>query len=348
LLNSALARVAVSGASIGMTLSGNLRMTSSQIASFNGGNITISSSGSISVGGQDSFASDSTPKGIYTAHGGNLSVHAAGDINVEDSRIATYDGGDITVISDSGNVDAGAGAKGFFSVTTSQIDPATGQPEIRNDRFFGSGIMALTRTDSGTRVGNIMVEAAGNILAGAGGILQLPFNGADQSGAKVSLSAGGSILASQSGILGRDVSLKAGGDIQGIIVAARNVVIDALGGVAVTALAGGSASVSSGSGVSGLIAGAGNVSVSGSEINASVISTGGSTSTSGNASGASVGAFASVAAPAAAKTVESGDKTVAPQTLAMAGDEEDQKKRTGKAPVLVHNVGRVTVILPQN
>ena len=151
-------------------------MTSSQIASFDGGNINVHSLGQIDVGSQVSLTSDDTPKGIYTTYGGSVTVDAVGNINVDGSRIATYDGGDVTVISEGGNVDAGTGGKGFFFVTTSQIDPATGNLVTRDDRFFGSGIITTTSPDSLNLVGNITVEAHGDITANSSGIFQLPFN----------------------------------------------------------------------------------------------------------------------------------------------------------------------------
>ena len=344
--NPALARVSLLGAAITLDLAGDLEMTSSQIASFNGGPIAVSSLGSVHVGSDDSLTGDDTPKGIYTAHGGAITVTAAGDLSVQGSRIATYDGGDIS-LQVGGQVDAGAGAKGFFSVTTSEIDPATGQVQNRNDRFFGSGIMTVTRADSDASVGDITVKAGGDIRANSGGILQLAFNSVDQSNAKIDLDAGGSILANQSGILGRNVSLKAAGDITGLVIASQNIEINAQQNVAVTALAGGNASVSGGAGVSGTVVGAGNVSVSGSEISAAVISTGGNATTSGNAGAATLGAFAGVAAPVAQKTVESADKTVAAPAADLGDDDEKRKKRAdSNYPTLVRRVGRVTVILP--
>lgn len=304
----------------------------------------------MNIGSQERFTSDDTPKGIYTAHGGHVKVEAGGDIAVSGSRISSYDGGDVSVISEQGSVDAGAGAKGYFAVTTSQINPDTGLLDLRNDRFFGSGIMALTRPDSDTHVGNILVQARGDILANSGGILQLAFNHVDQSGARLDVtSLEGDIKAGQSGILGGNVSLNAPkGNIEGLVVAVGNLAIKAdLGNVAVTALAGGSASVSAGDKVSGSIVSAGNSSVGGSTVDASVISTGGSASTSGNSSSAKVGgAFTAVAAPVATKVTETADKTVATKPIEDKSDDELLKK---KKPIqLVKTVGRVTVILPKN
>jgi hypothetical protein len=277
-------------------------------------------------------------------------VQAVGDIDVNGSRIATYDGGDVSVISLNGNVDAGAGARGFFSVTTSEWDPVTQTVDIRNDRFFGSGIMALTRTDSDTQVGNIIVRAGGDILANAGGIIQLAFNSYNQSAAGMELYAGHDIIADQSGILGHVRSINAGGNVVGKIVSTGNnpVTIQLGGNFIGTVLSSGSVSMNAGGTIAGSIVGAGNVNVSGSEITASVISTGGNANTSGNTAGSTVGAFTSVAAPAAQKTVEAGDKTVASDTTSLGNAEDDKKKRaSAKGPVLVRRVGRVTVILPE-
>lgn len=173
--NPALVSLSAEGSDLFLQLSGNLEMGSSSIASFNGGSITVDSRGQIDVGSQNSYTSDDTPKGIYTDRGGDVTVHAVGNVNVNGSRIGTYDGGDISVISDTGTVDTGSGGGGFFYVPTSYVDPTTGKLNYRNDQFFGSGIVATTRSDSDTLVGNILVQAK-NVLIGVGGLFQIPFN----------------------------------------------------------------------------------------------------------------------------------------------------------------------------
>jgi hypothetical protein len=162
LLNGSLASISPAGAALNITLAGNLEMTSSQIASYNGGSITLKAQGHLNIGSQEQFTSDDTPKGIYTGN----------------------DGGDVKVVSSGGSIDAGAGAKGFFEVATQEVE-ANGDVRPRTDRFFGSGIVALTRFDSGSQVGNISVTAGKDILANSGGILQLAFNHSDLSLATV-------------------------------------------------------------------------------------------------------------------------------------------------------------------
>jgi hypothetical protein len=312
-------------------------MTSSQIASYNGGSITLKAQGHLNIGSQEQFTSDDTPKGIYTGNGGNVDVESAGDINVNGSRIATYDGGDVKVVSSGGSIDAGAGAKGFFEVATQEVE-ANGDVRPRTDRFFGSGIVALTRFDSGSQVGNISVTAGKDILANSGGILQLAFNHSDLSLATVTLDAGRNIEANQSGVLGANVKLHAIGNITGLVVANQTVNIGALGNVSVSALGGGAVTVS-GATVSGSIIGGGNVTVSG-DVNAQVISVGG-TATGGNAAGA----FSGVAAPVAQQTTTDAEKKVVAKATDTEDDEE-KKKRAAKGPVLSKTTGRVTVILP--
>lgn len=354
-LNPFLTSVSLQGARLGIGLVENLDMTSSQIASYNGGAIDLMAGGTLNIGAQEQFTSDDTPKGIYSGHGGAVSVRAQGNININGSRIATYDGGDISVITDHGSIDAGSGGKGFFSVTTSQIDPATGQLGTRNDKFFGSGIVALTRTDSDVKVGDITVSAGmmnpppdhspghdslglGSIVANAGGVLQLAFNDVDQSAAKVTLTANGSIKANQSGILGGNVALTAGEGIEGLIVAQGNLGITAQQNVNVTALAGGSANVTGGGTVSGSIVGGSGASVTGAgAVTADVISTGSAGST-GNA-------FKDVAAPVATQTTTESEKKAIVKTD--DEDEVEKKRRAAAAPVLAKTSGRVTVILPK-
>ena len=167
------------------------------------------------------------------------------------SRIASYDGGNVSVTSVDGDVDAGFGALGAFRLTTTEVNPDTGAVFSKARKYFGSGIMALTRDDSSVKVGDIAVKAGRDILANSGGVLQLAFNQVDQTGVKVDLDAGRDIRATQSGVLGGNVSLKAGGSIEGLIVANQNIIIDAAKNFSGTALGGGAVSVNAGGNVAG-------------------------------------------------------------------------------------------------
>ncbi|WP_160164651.1 filamentous hemagglutinin N-terminal domain-containing protein [Pedosphaera parvula] len=345
--NPNLARISLRGADIGIQLVGDLNMTSSQIASYNGGNINVTAGGKLNVGSQQAFGSDETPEGIYTGHGGNVTINAIGDIEVNGSRIATYDGGNVRVTSQTGSVDAGNGAAGVFYVVTSEINPLTGQFENHSEEFFASGIVTLTGESSHSIVGNIYVSAAKDILANSGGILQIPFHASSAGNAIVECVAGRDIRANLSGIIGNNVKLTAGGDILGLIVASQNISIDAKQSVDVTAVGAGNIKVSGGDSVTGTIVGGGDVSVSGALISAAVSSVNGSTSTTGDASQAKIGSFNGVAAPVAQKMTDDAEKMVADKKDSLVLNDEETKKRTGnRGPLLAKATGRVTVILP--
>ena len=69
--------------------------------------------GSVAVGSNVSHNINTTgaPLGITTLGGGGIDVLAKGDINVEASRISTFNGGDINLTSTNGNINAGSGAR---------------------------------------------------------------------------------------------------------------------------------------------------------------------------------------------------------------------------------------------
>ena len=98
-------------------LIGDVDMFSSSIASLDGGNISISAGGAVNAGSSVFSVNASGATGIYTTSGGDVSVIASGDISVNGSRIATYDGGNITVESLNGSINAGKGASTPVPVT---------------------------------------------------------------------------------------------------------------------------------------------------------------------------------------------------------------------------------------
>lgn len=133
---------------------GDIFMTSSQISTLVGtSDIFIISKGAIDVGKTTFFSEESDVKktGIFTAGGGGINIFAQSDVNVNESRIMTYLGGDITIWSDQGDVNAGRGAKTFVKAdpprVRTKIDPETGK-EIEYIEFdppgVGSGIRTLS------------------------------------------------------------------------------------------------------------------------------------------------------------------------------------------------------------
>ena len=370
-----LAKYFTRGADISIDLTGDLTMYSSVIASLNGGNISIGSHqnpvGSVAVGAPNFSVTTLGARGIYTTDAGNISVIANGNVDVNGSRIAAYDGGNVTVESLNGDVNAGTGGSGFVVVNSYKVDPLTHRVTPETPTIPGSGILATTfPDDAGQVVGNILVEAPnGNVNASAGGIVQLPLNGVNEassivdvlagyelrdaqnnpldagdiaSGTAVLVSPGRNIDASGSGVIGSTVQLEASGNITGAIFARNNLNINAQQNVNVTALSEGSINVNSGGSISGTLIGVGGIAASGASDSANLESNNGITGNTSGSKGLGQGTAANGAAEAAsasqANSATSGAKTV-------GSDDEDLLKK--KKPItLARKVSRVTVILP--
>jgi len=342
-----LSTIAIDGASLNVSLSGNLEMTTTAIGNSGWlGGIQMNIGGTLDLGLQSLFGeANNVARGIFTTSDGNLSVTASGDIDVDGSRIATYDGGNVTVISQQGDVNAGSGGTGDVEIQTELQLGAGGNvtPLATGRDISGSGIMALTDSASTIGVGNITVQALqGSINADLGGIEQIPFNNISSPDNFIALEAGNDISAGNSGVIGSNIRTTAGGSISGIFVGSGAVSVNAGENFSGTIVGSTTVSVAVGGFVSGTIVGGENVSVSGGEITASLIS--GSVSTSGDASGATVGIPQSNVAQNNSQTADNADTAISKD-----GNQDDEEEPKKKKPItLAQKVSRVTVILPQN
>jgi filamentous hemagglutinin family protein len=223
--DAGLAAVSPYGANLNVTTLGDLTMTSTKISNESYlGNVNVNVGGTLDAGGQfTALGNTSAPKGIYTTSGGNVSVTANGDVNVDGSRIAAYDGGNINVESFNGDVNAGAGGAGYVAMSALQLNPL-GQLFGIPATIPGSGILATTVVGSDALLGNITVSAPnGSINASLGGILQIGFNGRGPADAFISANAGQDINATGSGVIGSNIRLQAGGNINGLVIGSQSV-----------------------------------------------------------------------------------------------------------------------------
>jgi hypothetical protein len=299
--------------------------------------------GTLDVGGQlTTFGDPSSPKGIFTTSGGNLSVTASGAVNVDSSRIAAYDGGNIFIESLHGDVNAGTGAAGYVSMNALEQDPLTGQLVNLPATMPGSGILATTLFGGSAQLGNITIKAPeGSVNASLGGVLQIAFGSGSSLDNFVEVNAGKDINATGSGIIGSNIRLTAGGNINGVVVGSQSVNIDSQHNVDVTAVSGGNVNINASGTVSGTIVGGGDVSVSGDAIDAAV--RGGSVSASGDTAGANIGVPQSNVAKENAEVADNASTT---SSKTESGDDEELNKKK-KSIVLAQKVSRVTVLLPQ-
>jgi hypothetical protein len=341
--DAALAAISPYGANINVTTAGNLEMTSTKIAneSYLGG-INLNVGGTLDVGGQlTTFGDPNAAKGIFTTSGGNISATASGDVNVDGSRIAAYNGGNLDIKSVNGDVNAGTGGEGYVTLNALEIDPTTSQLTSIPATIPGSGILATTIFGSDAQLGNITVNAPdGSINASLGGIIQIAFNDSDTSSSFINLNAGHDINATGSGVIGSNIRLQAGGNINGLVIGSESVNINSAQNVDVTVVSGGDVNISATGDIAGTVIGGGSVTASGDTITASLIS--GSVSASGDTSGATEGVPQSNVAKNVAETADD-----ASTVTAKTDDQDDELKKKEKTISLAQKVSRVTVILPK-
>jgi hypothetical protein len=359
-----------SGAQIDLTVGGTLGMLTSTIASVGGGDVTVSSGGEINLGlggvALNPLSSGNLAYGIYTAGAGNVKVTADGSINIDTARIGAFNGGNVTVVSTDGDVNAGNGVNQVLQVPFYYYDSETKMGNngvIQGPRPYGSGILAISPTKpyqispgtakgGGELPGNITVDTPnGNIVSTLGGIAQFALNGNVAGGPTVNLTAGtvgvkattsqGNINLGQGGVIGGSVALSAQGSVDGLIISRQNTTVTAVQNVNVTVLAGGSANVSAGGSLSGTLVGVGGINASGGSISATMLSS--SVSANGGAAQNSLGA--ATASTASQSAANQSNNEAKQEVASDSGSDDDQKKK--KSQSLLQRVKRVTVILPK-
>ena len=342
--NSALAAISPYGADLTINTSGSLDMTYSKVADEGLlGGIQLNIGGTLDVGSEiNPFSDPNAAVGIFTTGGGGISITATGDVDVDGSRIAAYDGGNINIRSTTGDVNAGTGGTGNVSLQGVYLNSQTGQLVSFDDSIPGSGIMATALPHAPAPLGNIVIGTPeGSINASKGGILQIALNGANSQDSSITLNAGKDINATGSGIIGANLQLTAGGSVNGVLVSTGEINVAAAVNANVTAFAKGDVSISATGDVTGTVMTAGSASVSGESITAALISQ--SVATSGSTTGAAIGVPQS--------NVPKEDSKVADDASTMAAmsneiDSDDDKKKNNKTITLAQRSGRVTVILP--
>ena len=118
-----------SGATVNVTVSGDLDMLTSTIATIGGGDVNVTSTGgSMNLGSQELFNTvRDVGFGIFTAGEGNVNVTALDDIDIDSSRVAAYNGGNVFLESQQGDVNVGSGGNNNSGVAVSYINSGTGQ-----------------------------------------------------------------------------------------------------------------------------------------------------------------------------------------------------------------------------
>ena len=108
----------------------------------------VITTGTLDVGTTVLASANTTDKstGIVTETGGAIRIFANRDVNVNESRVMTFQGGDIVVWSDLGNINAGKGEKTAVNAGRPQyVDNKDGTYSLKpSTPPLGSGIRAVT------------------------------------------------------------------------------------------------------------------------------------------------------------------------------------------------------------
>jgi len=135
---------------------GSINMVSSQISTSSGkDDIYILTRSAVNVGksslilDKDKAAAAINSTGIDTAQGGAINIFSGGDLNVNESRVMTYDGGDITLWSQMGDINAGRGSKTAISASPPKVVPVPNTSPQQYQLVFqppmlGSGVRAVS------------------------------------------------------------------------------------------------------------------------------------------------------------------------------------------------------------
>ena len=150
--------------------SGDISLYFSRVYTLDGGDIDLlAPGGEVNAGlasEPSAFGIGKEPSqlGIVAQSTGSINSYTYGDFEVNESRVFAADGGNITVWSTDGNIDAGRGAKTAISAPPPTIIYKDGVPEVVFPAALtGSGIQALATT-SGVAAGTVSLFAPNGVV----------------------------------------------------------------------------------------------------------------------------------------------------------------------------------------
>jgi filamentous hemagglutinin len=152
---------------------GDIDLTSREIETTSGGNISIlAPAGQLTVG-IDLGGKQPVDQGILTEDGGNVSIFTNGNVNVGTSRIFTLRGGNEIIWSTAGNIDAGAASKTVQSAPPTRVlvDPQSADVQTDLAGLATGGGIGVLASVVGVPPGSVdLIAPAGVINAGDAGI----------------------------------------------------------------------------------------------------------------------------------------------------------------------------------
>jgi hypothetical protein len=164
---------ALFGSTAATTDGGSIDLSSREIKTENGGDITLlAPSGSVTVG-INIPGSQPVDQGLLTDEGGNIDIYTGGNVNVGTSRIFTLRGGNEIIWSTQGSIDAGASSKTVQSAPPTQVivDPQSANVETDLAGLATGGGIGVLAAVAGVPPGSVdLIAPNGTINAGDAGI----------------------------------------------------------------------------------------------------------------------------------------------------------------------------------
>jgi filamentous hemagglutinin len=152
---------------------GDISLTSREIKTENGGNISLlAPAGDLTVG-FDISGNQPIDQGILTEDGGNISIFAKNSVNVGTSRIFTLNGGDEIIWSTDGNIAAGASSKTVQSAPPTRVvvDPQSADVKTDLAGLATGGGIGVLETVQGAAASDVdLIAPGGTVDAGDAGI----------------------------------------------------------------------------------------------------------------------------------------------------------------------------------
>ena len=152
---------------------GDIALTSREIKTTNGGNISLLAPGGQLDVGMNVSGVQPLDQGILTEDGGNISIFTRGNVNVGTSRIFTLSGGNEIIWSTTGNIDAGASSKTVQSAPPTRVlvDPQSGAVQTDLAGLATGGGIGVLETVVGAPPSDVdLIAPTGVVNAGDAGI----------------------------------------------------------------------------------------------------------------------------------------------------------------------------------
>jgi hypothetical protein len=152
---------------------GNISLTSREIKTSNGGDINLFAPGGGLTVGFDVGENQAADQGILTEHGGNISIFTLDSVTLGTSRIFTLRGGNEIIYTAQGDIAAGASSKTVLAAPPTRvlIDPQSADVQTDLAGLATGGGIGVLASVTGVPPGDVdLIAPVGTVDAGDAGI----------------------------------------------------------------------------------------------------------------------------------------------------------------------------------